>query len=326
LDRERNAGGLSEDELIERVHAQSLTPTERAEALKQLVRRRSPRETQVLTAIVGERKAPRELRSTAAVVLGKRAAPEHQRALISALYEDDRDVVRRAAEALGRIGDREALSWIEKLPYEPAGAAGRAVSFARSLISYRLGLGSHRLKPPPERVLPIHPDRRTQLRMSPASPEKVRKREPSLRRELPGIDVDLESAIEMTCAGNDYLALLHRDLSRVSREDAIPLTVLKYYSSGDYAVYLYVFTHPESGGTLQVFGVRPTGTLTHVGRARLSNGELVFSIGALDTTHSPGMELEGTVDINKKQLRLSRAWINSAPLPGQRRSQAPRPD
>jgi hypothetical protein len=49
--------------------------------------------------------------------------------------------VRRAAEALGRIGDQQALAELEAIKVPPDRSAIRAIDFAKILISYRLSLG-----------------------------------------------------------------------------------------------------------------------------------------------------------------------------------------
>ena len=324
FDRELVVEQIGEEQLIERIRTPSVKAPVRAEALKALTRRGSPRTAEILRAVVRDRSAPAELRSIAAVVLGKTANPENQQALVSALFEENVEVVRRAAESLGRIGDREALQWLEKVQPRPSEAAAKTIQFARSLISYRLSLGSHRLLPPTERPLPVHPERRVELQIGRAKPERLARFASNMSREIPSVPLDLQSALEFSCAGNDFLSVFHQDAERAASADMLPIAVFKRYSNGEYSLYEYVLTHPDSAGGLQIFGVRPSGAMTHIGRAGISGREASFHLEALNTTHSPAIEFEGTVDLAQKRLTFSRALVNLGSLPAQKRARSPR--
>ena len=323
FDRELVVEGIGEEQLIERILTPSVKAPARAEALKELIRRASPKASQIVRALIRDRSAPTELRSVAAVALGKAADPENQTALVSALFEESVEVVRRAAESLGRIGDREALEWLDKAQSRPSEAAAKTIQFARSLISYRLSLGSHRLSPPEEKPLPVHPERRLKLQAGPVKRERLARLESRIAREIPSVPFDLQSALEISCAGNDFLAVFHQDAARAASTDMLAVAVFKRYSNGEYSLYEYVLTHPEPSGGLQIFGVRPSGVITHIGQAGIKEREAAFRLQALNTTHSPAIELEGNVDFSEKRLTFSRALVNVDPLPGQKRSRTP---
>jgi hypothetical protein len=325
FDRELVTEQIDDEQLIERISTPSAKASVRAEALKELARRGSPRSPEILRAIMTDRSAPVEVRSVAAVVLGKTANPENQRALVSALFEGHPEVVRRAAESLGRIGDREALEWLEKVQPRPSEAAAKTLQFARSLISYRLSLGSHRLRAPEEKPLPVHPERRLELNVGPVKRERLARLESRINRELPSVPMDLKSALEISCAGNEFLAVFHQDAARAASSDMLPVVIFKRYSNGEYSLFEYVLTHPEASGGLQIFGVRPSGAITHAGQARIAERETSFRLEALNTTHSPAIELEGTVDLSRKSLQFAIALANIDFLPGQKRSRSPHP-
>jgi hypothetical protein len=325
FDRELLTEEIGEEQLIERIRTPSIKAPIRAEALKELTRRRSPRVPEVLRAVVTDRTAPAEIRSIAAVVLGKDANPDNQRALASALFEDNVEVVRRAAESLGRIGDREALEWLEKVQPRPSEPAAKTLQLARSLISYRLSLGSHRLRAPAEKPLPVHPERRLELQVNTARQELLRRIESKLPREVPSVPLDLKSALEISCAGNEFLLIFHQDAGRAASADMLSAVVLKRYSNGEYSLHEYVLTHPDAAGSLQILGVRPTGSITHVGQAKIAERGASFRIEALNTTHSPAIEIEGTADLAQKRLTFARALVNVDLLPGQKRPRSPHP-
>ena len=141
----RPAQTLAERTLVEVVRGTS-EASEPTEALRELLRRRRGR-TPLLAEVVVDRKRPAEMRAIAAVALGRQAAPAAKDALIAAVREDPL-VLRRAAEALGKMGDEQALAVLETLE-PPRGPAKRSVDFAKTLLAYRLGLDEHRLARPP---------------------------------------------------------------------------------------------------------------------------------------------------------------------------------
>jgi hypothetical protein len=295
-----------------------------AAALKELVRRDSPRAGPVLAAVMLDTRSCSDMRAAAAIALGRKARPEHRRALVEALKADPPNVLRRAAEALGRIGTREALPALGAVPVPADPAARRALAFARSLLAYRLGLRGERLRPPGDSgALPVG-EGATRLR-----PVRVGKKEgervaADLERELPAIPVSLEGGVQLACAGDLLMVLPHARVPSVPTSAFVAAVVLKRSPAlGRFTLHLYLLSHPSGAAKLALFGVRPDGTMTHIGSMRASGEALDFRLEALDTPYSPPVAIEGRLIPAGPRLELSKVLVGSAPA-GKNRARTPR--
>ena len=310
---ERPAQTLAERTLVEVVRGRS-EAAEPAEALRELLRRR-PTRTPLLAEVVADRARPAEMRATAAVALGRQTAPQAKDALVPALRDPDPLVLRRAAEALGKVGDEQALAELERLE-PPRGPARRSVDFAKTLISYRLGLDKHRLKRPPAREeLPVDRRRAQRLEAKPLPRGALERVLADAAEELPGIPVTEQGAQRFSCGGHEFVVLLakdleqHRDLAPLARRSAVVGAVLERSPvENRYFLSHYLISDPGArGAAARLYGARPSGVVTHVGE--LQTQEAAFALRALDTRFSPPLALEGAYDPAKKQLRFTQMLV-----------------
>ena len=314
-DREQLPASVTRKELLAAIEGRSAR-VRGAEALKELARRRSPGRSEVFARALADAARPVDVRTAAAVELGKQATRSNQQALVRALRSDDRAVTRRAAEALGRIGDEEALRALEGVRAR-AEPLRRTVAFARSLIAYRLGLPGHRLTPPPNgEILRVERRRAVPLESWQETPELLKRIAPTLRRELPAIPVATDRALAFSCGGNRFLVVVNREVRRrgklteLARRSSLPAVVLKRSSGLDrYSVYEYLLAHPGRDGGLHVFGVRTTGVVSHYGTVDLKAAVPSFELRALRTPHSPPLVVEGTYEPRERRLELEVALI-----------------
>ena len=328
-DREKLSRRVTEGELIAAIEGRSET-LGGVEALKELIRRRSRKRTTILMRVVIDDGQPADLRATAAVELGKERRKGHQEALVAALGSKDPAVVRRSAEALGRIGDAAALDALASVRLR-GGAVRRSVDFAKTLISYRLGLESHRLQPPSE-ARRMHLDRRRAVPLEISTP-RARELEsiiPALRRELPAIPVSPEGVLGFSCGADRFLVVFNRDVHRrktlapLATKSAVPAVVLKRSPSLErYYVYEYLLTHPAASGSLLLFGVRTTGVVAHVGEVRLGPAEGEFEVGTVETRYSPPITIEGRYEHVARKLTFSVALAQRYFTETQRPAEAP---
>jgi HEAT repeats len=314
-DREEIPRRVKESELIAAVRGRSETLGS-VEALKELIRRRSRKRTTILMRVVMDEGETPDLRTTAAVELGKERRKGHQEALLAALRSKDPSVVRRSAEALGRIGDESALEALASVRIR-RGAVRRSVEFAKTLISYRLRLETNRLRPPSE-AQRMELNRR---RAVPLEVEKPRAREletilPLLRRELPTIPVSPEAILRFSCGADRFLVVFNRDVHRrktltpVAARSAVPAVVLKRSPSLErFYVYEYLLTHPSADGTLLLFGVRTTGVVAHFGEVQLEPARAEFKVGTIETRYSPPVTIEGSYEHDTRSLVFSVALV-----------------
>ena len=331
LDREGVGKNLRDEELFEAVRGRStkITPVD---ALKEISRRGPAGKSELLASVVTGRENPLELRAVAAVALGREGLPQHQSALLAALDTGHPSVLRRVVESLGRIGDRQALDGLDALKPPPAGPVSAAVEFAKSLISYRLSLGTHRLKAPAaSEILEIDPARALPVKSDPADPELLRKLRPRIQRQLPGIPVSTSRAFQLECRGNRFLLLLHgdlesaKDLNSFAARDSVPLTILKHYSSGTYSVAEYLLAHPGEPGKLLLFGVRPSGARAHYGEVRVEAERATFRVRGLSSALSPPIDIEGEYWHADRRIAFARALVGVGLLPTQAQPRRPQP-
>ena len=299
----------------------------RIDALKELVRRGGDDIREILAETLSSAEAPSDLRTTAALALGRLPGKTQQDALLRALSDPDPYVVRRAAESLGKIGDRAAAERLAAIPPPELPAARRAIAFARILSSYRLSLGLFRFAAPASSEF-LKVEKPVELKPIPARVETLRKVRQHLPEEVPAISVDTRSAVEVECQGDELLVMLTEDAARVrehgikEKADLIAAVVLKRSSEGRYALFEYIFAHGEEQRIL-LFGSTPTGALIHTGTATQEREQIHFELRALNTVYSPALELKGSADSVTSPLMLQTLTVNAGLVSNQKRPSAP---
>jgi hypothetical protein len=292
-------------------------PAVRTAAAKELVRRDPAGTAALLARLVRDGAAPADLRSVAAVALGRQPGAAHEAALTAALAAPEPLVVRRAAEGLGRIGGREALAALRRVPVPKEKAAARALSFARSLIAYRHGLAEELLSAPPPQRMTGAGEALSVEAASGTLKEEVRARLP---REAPALPVRAEAAVRIACARNELLLLPAAEAGQAARSPAVAAVLMKQaHSLERFALHQYILSHPLGGGRVELFGVRPDGTLMLHGEGRSAEGGLRFEVGALATPYADPMRIEGVLredgGIEVTNARMAAASRRSQPAP-----------
>ncbi|WP_433271586.1 HEAT repeat domain-containing protein [Actinosynnema sp. CS-041913] len=286
--------GVDEQELVAAVTGGGET-AERTGALKELLRRGPARVRPVVERIVLDGSAPSELRTTAAVALGRQATADNERVLSAALTADDPHVVAAAAAGLARIGGRAAFDALSSVTAGPAGGAARSVAFARTLLSYRLGLGTHRLAEP-EAVLALDPGRATPFRIEGVAPDPTGAARRWLAEELPATPVTEAGSFRFRCLNAHIWVVLSEEVAgrpagAVAERDRVAAVVLKESTCPDgWHVYEYVLSHPREGRGAAVFGVRPTGKLVHFGELTERDGTTALHLRAVDAPGTPALD------------------------------------
>jgi HEAT repeats len=284
----------------------------KVDAIKELARRRSSGRTEVLARVATEAEEPEEVRTAAVVELGHEDSRAARDALTAALRSGDPAVARRAAEALGRVGEESALEALESA--EVPGPARRSAQFARSLLAYRLGRDAHRIPRPAA-------DAELDLEAADTEPVDVRAPDPTeltraltdLARDLPGFTRSTAGARVLTCDDVEYLVVLNGELRdrealrRIQERPAMPAVVVKLAGGLDrFYLHAYVLTHP-TGSALELLVSRTTGDVTHVGSARIEGSRASFSLRAVATPLAVPVQLEGTLDTERMELTIERA-------------------
>lgn len=320
----------SDDQLMATALRGRDTP-ERTAALKALLRRRSPQVRPILGKIVTDSASPPELRTTAAAALGREAGAENEQALRAALAGPDASVVATAAESLGRIGGRASLETLANAAAKAPPGAARSLAFARTLISYRLGVGTDRLaEPPATTIVELDRDRSETLPVESVGAEAFRAARPSLERELPAIAVTDKASVRLVC-GHERLwvvlgdGMVQGDAGGALATDRVAAVVLKESSCPDgWYVREYILAHPTADGAA-LFGVRPSGRVVHFGVAKGEKSAASFRLRAVDAPGVPAVELAGDLLGEEGSLVVREAL--AGPSRGERRGtpSPPRP-
>jgi len=322
--------GLSQKALVEQALAPD-SPSLSQAALRELIRKRSPRRKAVLAEIVLNDKQSTQVRAMAALHLGRVNTANSREALLSVVSGSPDSVRRRAAEALGRIGDEDSLAKLRTLrPRDPV--IKRSVDNARALISYRLGLGSDLLEPPPRRRLTAKQRTRPiKTSIPPATGKLVKEALADAEYELPAIPLAAKGARHLICGANQFVLLLTDELSKrktltwLTQRNAVLMVVVWKPSTLDaFEPYLYVLAHPEREGRLRLLGLRSMGEVTVAGEIKLSERSAQFSVHAGESPYQVPMDLEGSYDHVKKAIDFTTAVIDSNFLENTKGSKMPR--
>lgn len=298
---------------------------DRTTSLKELLRRRSTRVGPLLVALVADGSVPREIRTVAAVAMGREATAANEEALARAVRSEEPSVVAAAAESLARIGGHPAYDALVRANPTSRAGADRSVAAARTLISYRLGLGTARLsEPPAASLLEVDRERAVPLRFQEVGADEFLAARVRLEGEIPAISVTERASVRFSC-GNEHLWLVLAegvagpDGSPVSGTDRVAGVVFKESECPDgWYVHEYVVTHPSADGVADVFGVRPSGRVVHFGKIDKRTGIAVVGLRAVDAPGVVALEFSAELSGPDGALVVREALV--APSRGGRRS------
>jgi hypothetical protein len=286
------------------------------EALRSLVYRRAPELGRMARRIAKDPEAPTDLRKTAAIELGRSAGAANREALLELLSAEDPGVTRRAAEGLGRIGDAAALEKLKSIrPRDPV--VKRAVSTAKTLLSYRLNETSGRLAlPEPREVLELGKAKARALEVGTVAPTTIEAMQSELQGELPEVPVSTKGGLELDCGEGHYRVVFNEALEveggllALMESNAVVGAVLKRTEvDGRYSLDSYLLSHPSYGVTARLFAMKASGVVSYYGELTQSEGGVEFSLRALNTRYSQPVELEGRITAQSLVVHLETAKV-----------------
>jgi hypothetical protein len=333
LDQVALPASVSNRKLADMARRGSAEPAATA-ALKELLRRQSPSARKLIDEVLVDPAASLEIRTTAARALGHKVTPGAESTLIAALDAKEPALQARAAESLGRIGGHEALDALAQVPVRPGAAHKRTINFARSLIAYRLGLDDARLRrPAANRVLDLKRGNAVQLDFKSVRPNTFRAAEPYLLDELPGIPVTPRGSMRFKCRQEHLWLVLTEEIEgsdatkRVALGSAVVAVLLKESHCPDsWYVYEYFLSHPRSATSADLFGVRPTGDLSHFGKIDIDNADAALRLQSINTPRLPAMSFQAGYRGRDGKLTIEEARVATSLLKDQKRPRQPRPD
>jgi hypothetical protein len=325
---------MSEVELTTAINARSAAAENAVEAFKELRRRNSPAASQIARTKVAAKSASVPLRTAAAVALGAEASKENEAALIKALDPAAPVLIKTVAQSLGRIGDKAALKKLEAMPAAEAASDARAISFAKSLISYRLRLTAHQITPaaPSKRLVPEQAGSET-LAVTALKPASVDAVSADLRRHVPGIALTNSGALQFKCRNSHFIIVMTRafedagDMADFGRQSGVVAVVLKQATCSDdgYTLYEYILGNAAEGKKMALIGVRASGETIHSGQVTLDDVG-AFALEAENSLHSRPLSLAGRFGKGTKKAALETIRVSPNRAASQPQPKAVRPE
>jgi len=276
------------------------------DAITELVARNSPQ----FPALLRERLTSAvddEVRASSAAALSAKNTAANRNALLAALKDKAPEVVRRAAQSLGRIGGAAELEALRKLrPKQPV--VKRAMITAKTLLSYRLGEKRGLLNTPKENVL-LHlgTSKFLPIDVKALSLKKLGLAE-QLARDLPEIRLS-DQTLKIDCDRWNYLVVFNREVfsrnaAALFKKSSLFGILLRNEQIDDrYNRYAYLLTHPGTGNKLQTFAMRESAEIAYYGQILQAEDGLEFDIKALSSRHTRPIEFSGI--INPKNQTIS---------------------
>ena len=289
-------------------------------ALKTLNQRLPEAGLREARTILKDAKAPEELRSVAAVELGKHPDAASEEILIDTVNAAAPGLLKHVAMSLGRIGGKKALEELEKIKTPGDSPAGIALRFAKTLISYRIGSDAYLLEPS-RQTPPLTPEQteRVNIEFNEIRKDKLEAALPLVRRQLPAIAVDTKSALRFMCGASEHWVLLNADVAQRGAVDVLrkrPLiagAVLKHRICSDhYSLDEYILTNGERKGEITVVGVRGSGVMVHAGVVRVLGETAKFELRSSNPPYSRPMDLIGSFDTIDGSLSFSRVLVGTS--------------
>lgn len=307
----------TESEALRAAMATRAPDPERARlALKTLAARYPDEVLPEAQRVAADPTLPDSLRSVAAVELGRHAEPETQQTLIEMIPTASPGLSRHVFRALGQIGGESTLEVLEAAN-APEGPARTALGFARSLISYRIGLPRYLLEP-------IRPDRKLDVLRRPVELEidqlgrdRIEAALPDLRRQLPRLSFQRDHGTVLVCGGTEHWILMNEEVASdggrisVSERPMIAGVIVKFREcSNRFSLDEYLLVNGDGGERVTLLGTRPSGIVVHSGSIRLVGDEATFVLEATNPPYGRPLELQGRADAAGR-LSFSQARIDS---------------
>jgi len=326
---------VTEHELLEALEGR-LPHVRPVAAFKELQLRKSPRIRQITLRVLGDRNLPADLRTSAAVELGKEAKAENRQALVAAIDPQDPETLKHIARSLGQIGDEASLRALEAVELPPDSPAWRSLQFARVLIAYRHGLDAHTLDPVlAGDVLEFNCQKPQPVKTRTIGSKDLKEMLPAIQQLLPAIPISDLGAIHLDCEGVEHLLVFNREMFKKGKAAADPgrskgvtgALLKKSEGLGAYFLHEYLLMNAKGqDGKSPLFGVRSTGVSLHYGEVSYSPEGADFHLSALNSSHAPPLHLSGNYDLKTGKVSIQRAETCAERAPLQRKPRTPTKD
>jgi hypothetical protein len=274
--------------------------------------------------------ADERVRAMSAVTLGRDARPESHEALLGALNDADPLVVRRAAQALAKVGGEQALTALGRVQPPAGSPEGRDVRASRMLLSYRLGIPEVLVAPTETTTFASRrPEEITFGGRSPVSRDVVLA---SVRRALPGVNVVSGGVRTFTCSGRPGAVALDGDLASSGFAGPRLLGALlreRVCSETRFSLDLYLLSDDRDGtggARPRLWLVRPSGRVVHAGYAEVTEGRATFTVTESVAPYGNPIKVTGTCELASGKLTIDEAQVGKPSVRAAKAAEPPTRD
>jgi len=243
-------------------------------------------ECKILGKIVADEKEEIYLRTVAAANLSLLITRDAEAELVKNLKIEE-DLIRvEVIKSLGCVGGKKALKALDKISGIRSDIIWKHLTFAKALISYRLGLSREEL-PFVEGAKRSLGARNDAIRfiIKQSTRNKLRNCLQSLGSSNYGIETSENIGFEVECSGRINLMFLlnkrYNDnlLSSITEKKALfGLLVRRFKKMSTYVVNYLVLTSPSDPATLNIMICRTDGEVLFSGRGHIKDSIMNFSI------------------------------------------------
>ncbi len=294
------------------------------ESLAVLVNRDAPKAASVAAELLAAHADP-QVRSLAAVSLGRGRGLESSAPLAAALSDVDPTVIRRAAQSLVRVGDASALVALGQLATPADPVAGEAVRTARLLLGYRLGRAESLITA--TGVTEFGRRRGEQISFSARAKTSKETICAAVSDEVPALTFKPANLAPFTCSGAAGVVAVAEQTEGFdfSVPQMIGVLARERVCSQRYSLDCFVLSDDRdgtSGRQPYIWLVRPSGRVVYTGRAQVAGEEVRFEInGAVSPSANP-VKVVGAQNA-KGQLSIETALVGKPATDAPKAASAP---
>jgi len=288
----------------------------RSRAMAMLQRSDFPNKHRDFEAVLENEKESSDIRSLAAISLGKIATTAALAILVKNLHVSDERVLAGVMKALGRVGDRTTLDAILTAKTYATGLALREAEFATILIAHRMGLEK-------SEALAIETGEHLEPEAHCARPFRIKQADDadaelclrSFAHQPFGIEFSETPIYQARCGRNTWMIALNREFSAkdcvitLGRRNAFfGVVALRSEQTRLYSAAFLLLTSPtRERDAVDILVYRPNGKLTFRGTARMAGSRAEFAIRSVAQPGAFAVKIEGAFADGALDIRTALA-------------------
>lgn len=314
-DLKLSASNLQNLNQIASEEALNVSRGDRIKALWILARKGGVDECKTIGKVLCNKKENPLIRAAAATNIALCPAKDAEKQLIGNLSISDDIVLSKTVKSLGAIGSKKALNALGKITAVKIPLVKRQIAFAKTLISYRLGLDKNTLKfvSGPKRQIDKMPKNEVfPLQINKAGSKEISDCLQLMEGSNYRVNVSDSLGFKINCGRSQYFLLFEKNwtdnnyLSLLTQRKYLAgLLALKSEESGTYSVQSMILTSPRTPETLDIMVCRTDGELLYSGQGQIKRGAMDFSITDIERIGSVPLKIAGMLAEKTTEFRES---------------------